>query len=228
MPTMIQSAEEIQKRDMLAFQTLSSVAPEPTPTSKPLPTPTPKPRVKPTSTPQKPLVPMPRYRSTPTPYSIRPSKKQIISFKVPKRTAVLLQRTPSQKDVLSPSPKNTPGQGAGRSDPNRQASLDSQSSGGSSVLLDQEDAFPFPEYLQSIKIKVEGLWIPQGGGTLSIYLTIARNGKILKSGVDKGEGVGVDKLRESVIRTLRLIKRFEPLPQEYNGTRLQVRIIVRR
>lgn len=230
MPTMIQSAEEIRKQDVISFQTMSSLAPEPALTSKPspTPTPTPTPRVKPTSTPKKPLIPMPRYRSTPTPYSIRPPKKQIIPFEVPKRPAVLLQRTPSQKETFSPSPQQTPGRGEGRSDSNRQLFLGTRSSEGSSVVLDQEDAFPFPEYLQSIKVKVEGLWIPQGGGTLSIYLTVARNGKILKSGVDKGEGVGVKKLRESVIRTLTLIKRFDPLPREYNGTMLQVRIIVRR
>lgn len=227
-PTMSQSAEEIQTQDVISFQTMSSLAPEPTPTSKPSPTPTPRPRVKPTSTPKKPLIPMPRYRSTPAPYSIRPAKKHIIPFELPKRPAVLLQRRHSQKGTLSPASQQTPGRGAGRSDTNRQLFLGTQSSEGSSVLLDQEDAFPFPEYLQSIKVKVEGLWIPQGRGTLSIYLTIARNGKILKSGVDKGEGVGVEKLRESVIRTLTLIKRFDPLPREYNGTRLQVRIIVRR
>jgi hypothetical protein len=95
-------------------------------------------------------------------------------------------------------------------------------------MLDQADEFPYPEYLGHIQEKIAGLWFPQGSGTVSVFLIIERNGKILKSGVDKGEGVGVNKLRDSVIRTIALIKRFHPLPQEYNGLVLRVRITVRR
>jgi hypothetical protein len=59
-------------------------------------------------------------------------------------------------------------------------------------------------------------------------MIIERNGKILKSGVDKGTGLEVNKLRESVVRAMALIKRFEPLPSEYTGSTLRIQITVRR
>lgn len=96
------------------------------------------------------------------------------------------------------------------------------------LMFETESEFPYPEYLAHIKEKIEGLWFPEGGGTVSIFLVIDRNGKILQSGVDKGTGFGVEKLRESVVRTMTLIKRFNPLPEGYNGTVLRVRITVRR
>ena len=98
----------------------------------------------------------------------------------------------------------------------------------SSVVLDQENEFPFPGYLLHLEEKIAGLWFPQGAGTVTIFLEIDRNGKILKSEVDKGSEVGVDKLQESVVRALGLIKHFEALPWEYPGATLRVRIIVRR
>jgi hypothetical protein len=99
---------------------------------------------------------------------------------------------------------------------------------GTPMTFETESAFPYPEYLEHIKEKIEGLWFPEGTGTVAIYLIIERNGKILKSGVDKGIGVGVNKLRESIIRAIALIKRFRPLPEEYDGMVLRVRIVVRR
>jgi hypothetical protein len=98
----------------------------------------------------------------------------------------------------------------------------------SSVVLDQENEFPFPGYLLHLEEKIAGLWFPQGSGTVTIFLEIGRNGKILKSEVDKGTEVGVNKLQESVVRALSLIKHFEALPWEYQGRTLRVRIIVRR
>ena len=99
---------------------------------------------------------------------------------------------------------------------------------GTPMTFETENEFPYPEYLEHIKEKIEGLWFPEGTGTISIYLIIERNGKILKSGVDKGTGIGVEKLRESIIRAIALIKRFHPLPEGYDGMVLRVRIVVRR
>ena len=99
---------------------------------------------------------------------------------------------------------------------------------GTPMTFETESEFPYPEYLEHIREKIEGLWFPEGKGTVSIYLIIERNGKILQSGVDKGTGLGVNKLRESIIRAIALIKRFHPLPEGYDGMVLRVRIVVRR
>ncbi len=231
----IQGPEPVHfEQELLAFRSLSTLPVEPTatptmmptstPTVAPAPTPTPTPQRIPTPLPT--LTPVPRLRATPTlPPMLRKTptvlKNNTTDFDVPKRQAVL-QPTPF---VVRRSPTGT----TVRKD-RRGVFLDTQgrSSGGPSVTLDQADAFPFPGYLRHLEEKIAGLWFPKGSGTVSIHLVIARNGKILKSEVDKGEGFGVEKLQESVTRTLTLIKRFEPLPREYVGIQLRVRIVVRR
>lgn len=236
---------EVADHDVVAFKNLSTVIQTPTPTPRPTatpaplltptPTPTPKPTPKPTPT----LRPVIQPRSTPTQHPmLRPRttitstptpspQETVIAFDVPRRRAVLDQapqqierRLPAQPYATPESPdfRSNGGHGPGTSMPGE----------GPSVMLDQEEAFPFPEYLNHIQEKIAGIWFPQGSGTVLVYLIIGRNGKILKSGVDKGEGLGVEKLRDSVIRALVLIKGFEPLPQEYNGVMLRVRITVRR
>lgn len=238
---------ETPERDMIAFRNLSTVIePTPTPTPEPTVTPTPKPRSTPTPIPSPtPTIgisptPTPKYllprRVTPSPF---PSPKEtIVAFEVPRRPAVLDQlpaEIPPLYDpdepVIQPARRRTPGTSKtpGQGDSFGTSSGSSQlSQGGPSVMLDQEDAFPYPEYLAHIDRKISGLWFPQGAGALSLYLVIDRNGKILKSGVDKGEGIGVEKLRDSIIRAIALIKRFDPLPPEYGGMELRVRIVVRR
>ena len=225
---------DVPEYAVVAFENISALiptltpTPTPTPTSTPVPlatpTPTPKPTPKPTPTvkprPTPLLRPTPRLHptSTPTPTP----QETVVAFDVPRRQAVL-GSTPiaDGRPPISPGVRDDEtGQGPGTG-----------SSGlgeGSSLMLDQEEAFPYPEYLDHLQEKIAGLWFPEGAGMVSVYLIIGRNGKILKSGVDKGEGVGVEKLRDSVIRALVLIKGFEPLPQEYNGMVLRVRITVRR
>ena len=241
---------ETPEREMIAFRNLSTVT-EPTPTPEPTVTPTPKPRSTPTPIPSPtPTIgisptPTPKYllprRVTPSPF---PSPKEtIVAFEVPRRPAVLDQlpaEMPPLYDpdepVIQPARRRTPGAlGTGTTGQGDSAGTSSGvsgssqlSQGGPSVMLDQEDAFPYPEYLAHIDRKISGLWFPQGAGALSLYLVIDRNGKILKSGVDKGEGIGVEKLRDSIIRAIALIKRFDPLPPEYGGMELRVRIVVRR
>lgn len=198
------------------------LTPTPTPTPKPKPTPTP--TVKPRPTPVLRPTPRPRPTKTPTP------QQTVVAFDVPRRQAAI-ESTPTPGERTSAvQARNTPvSSGEQNRRTGRTTGAGSSVLGeGSSLTLDQEEAFPFPEYLNHIQEKIAGLWFPQGAGTVSVYLIIGRNGKILKSGVDKGEGLGVEKLRESVIRALVLIKGFEPLPQEYNGMVLRVRITVRR
>lgn len=96
------------------------------------------------------------------------------------------------------------------------------------MTFETDSAFSYPDYLEHIKKKIEWLWLPEGTGTVSLYLIIDKNGKILKSGVDKGSGIDVEKLRESVTRRIALIQRFDPLPEGYAGMTLGVRITVRK
>ena len=235
-PEIQEPEPKLPEQERLAFRSLSTLTVEPTPTptptmiptsiptQTPAPIPTPTPRRLPTPLPT--LIPTPRRPATPTPQP-EPQRtqtpfKDTTGFEVPKRQAVL-QPTPFV-ERFSPTPT------AKTQADRRQLFLGAQgeSSHAPSVTLDQEDAFPFPEYLLHLEEKIAGLWYPNGSGTVSIYLVIARNGKILKSEVDKGEGFGVEKLQESINRTLTLIKRFEPLPREYAGIQLRVRIVVRR
>jgi hypothetical protein len=230
-----EAAEEVPEPELVAFQVLSSIVakPSPTPSLRPSPTapptvqptptstPTPTPTAWPTSTPtpRKAFTPLPRFNWTPKPRPIpRGTVKPAIRlepFPIPKREGVLEAGTPR----IIATPVESSGQ--------QQHFLRSPSS-GSTVILDQEDAFPFPEYLMHVEEKIAGLWFPQGSGTVEIHLQIGRNGKILKSGVDKGMGLGVDKLQDSVVRALGMVKHFEPLPVAYNGNSLRIRIIVKR
>ncbi len=220
------------EQKLLAFRSLSTLpgkptpAPTPTmiptpiPTLTPMPVPTPTPRRFPTPLPT--LTPTPERRATPTPQPVLRASTKKTGFDVPKR-----------QGVLQPTPfavRRSPAPTAKTPEHRRQLFLGTQgkASSGPSVTLDQEDAFPFPAYLLHIEKKIAGLWYPNGSGMVSIYLIIARNGKILQSEVDKGEGFGVEKLQESIQRTLTLITHFEPLPQEYAGRELRVRIVVRR
>ncbi len=239
LPDLSQALKKNPTENMIAFKTFSSLPMEPSPTPTPTltpsplpspsptllptatPTPLPTPTVRPTSTPQRPRTPMPRFNWTPKPRpTLRGTVKPAIrleAFEVPKRdgvlepTPIVVRRTPFERD------RNRRSQG-------QQHFLGSRSS----VVLDQENEFPFPEYLLHLEEKIAGLWFPQGTGTVTIYLEIDRNGKILKSEVDKGTGVGVKKLQESVVRALSLIKNFKVLPWGYPSTTLRVRIIVRR
>jgi outer membrane biosynthesis protein TonB len=202
--------------------------PTPMPTAQPMATPTPKPVIIPT--------PKPLPTATPT-----PQEQAVAALDIPRRRPVM-QPDAAQEDFATVL--QTP---QAQEIPERQSAIrtpvtgilvtgaDSQSipfsdrlSGEAPLAFETENPFPYPEYLGHIKEKIEGLWFPEGSGTVSIYLIIAQDGKILKSGVDKRTGVGVDKLRDSVIRTLELIKRFDPLPERYEGEMLQVRIMVRR
>jgi len=243
-----QITEEPEKpqAEMIAFRNVSSVIETPTPTPEPEPTatPTPRPRDTPTPAPTKsptptPTIavtpsPTPRFlltkRETPTPTPREP----VLALDVPRREPVL-DRVPENwqrptiydpnEPVIQPRRTGTPGAGNQSANTGTNSNL---STNGPAVMLDQEGEFPFPEYLTHIQEKISGLWFPQGSGTLSLYLVIDRNGKILKSGIDKGQGIGVEKLQDSVVRAVALIKRFDPLPQDYTGMALRVRIVVRR
>ncbi len=236
---------ETPKIEQIAFRNVSSVVdtptPEPTatprphetatpePTNAPTVTPTPKTAITPTPTPRF-LLPK-RETPTPTPYD---SNEPVLAYRVPKREPVFMQ-TPENwqrpqvydpnEPVIRPRRQGTPGTGT---QPAMNGANSQLSTDGPAVMLDQEGEFPFPEYLAHVEEKISGLWFPQGAGTLSLYLVIDRNGKILKSGIDKGEGLGVEKLRDSIIRAIALIKRFDPLPRDYTGMALRVRIVVRR
>ena len=143
---------------------------------------------------------------------------------IPSRSSQEDSSSLPQKDQPQDKQEHIPDTSSGS-----QSSLHSRRfSTGIPMTFETENEFPYPEYLEHIKEKIEGLWFPEGTGTVAIYLIIERNGKILKSGVDKGIGVGVDKLRESIIRAIALIKRFHPLPKGYDGMVLRVRIVVRR
>jgi outer membrane biosynthesis protein TonB len=212
---------EPQEEQVVALQDISEEAQSPTPT----PTPTPTPITEPTPTPKPILTPTPKPRPTPTP------EEQVVALKIPRRKAVI-PSWPSQEDFSSPVQKD---QQQDKQEQISDTSSGSQSSpssrrfsDGPPMTFETESEFPYPEYLEHIREKIEGLWFPEGKGTVSIYLIIERNGKILQSGVDKGTGVGVNKLRESIIRAIALIKRFHPLPEEYDGMALRVRIVVRR
>ncbi len=246
-------AQEPQVQDRLAFRSISTIiqqppptptspptptpvimptpTPRPAPTPKPVPTPTRKPRPRPTATPKR----RPTQRPTATPKR-RPTQpeEQIVAVEVPKRRPVI-RRTPATKDLPSARdrdrqrrPQSTPSPSRAGTKTGRQTGAGSgRLSNLPSVTLDQEDAFPYPKYLAYIEEKIAGIWFPQGSGRISIFLIIARNGKILKTGVDKGEGVGVKKLRESISRAVGMITRFDPLPQTYRGRVLRLRITVR-
>lgn len=236
------SEPETVDQNVIAFRNITTTIP--TPTSKPTMTPTPKPTMAPTPKPTMTQRPTPTFRpaiqpqvtSTPrprptiTPRPLPSPQETVIAFDVPRRQAVLdhtpkpLERPPVTQPYATPQSPNLRSERQGQARSQGTSMLGE----GSSVILDQEEAFPFPEYLNHIQEKIAGIWFPQGSGTVSVYLIIGRNGKILKSGVDKGDGLGVEKLRDSVIRALVLIKGFEPLPQEYNGMVLRVRITVRR
>ncbi len=253
-----QEQEFPEEQDMLAFRTISTILQQPTPpptspptatpvvlpTETPEPTATPRPTVTPTpqvivTTPtphptRRPLpTPRPRIQPRLTPSQETPLPEETVVIEVPRRRPVI-QQTPQQRELSAAlekpqeSSQHTPSQGAGSGNGTQTGRARQDLSTGPSVTLDQSDAFPYPEYLAYIEEKIAGLWFPQGSGTLSIYLIIARNGKILKSGVDKGEGVGVQKLRNSIIRAIGMIKRFNPLPHEYGGMVLRIRMTVRR
>ena len=237
LPDRSQETEERPKDDRLAFRSISSLptvasptptmtpSPRPTalPTSTPTPLPTPIPTLKPTPspTPYKARTPVPKFNWTPKP---RPTLQKTV------KPAIRLEpyKVPKREGVLEPTPvmvRRTPSESGGNLGSRQQQHfLGSRSS----LVLDQENEFPFPGYLLHLEEKIAGLWFPQGTGTVTIFLEIGRNGKILKSEVDKGTGVGVEKLQESVARALSLIKHFEALPWEYQGATLRVRIIVRR
>jgi len=201
----------------------STVSPTPTPvptaTPRPVPqpTPTPRPRIRPTATTR----PHPVDTPTPTP------QDAVAALDVPRRQAVMpsqqntdtIQRVVEREQGVTPNPENARQHAVSFSD---------RLSQETPLMFETESDFPYPEYLLHIKEKIEGLWFPEGTGTVSMYLIIDRNGKILKSGVDKGTGLEVDKLRESVVRAITLIKRFEPLPNEYMGSMLRIQITVRR
>lgn len=249
----ITEAPETPENELIAFRNVSSVVetptpmPTPTPTQKPTaaptppPTPTPVPKKSPTPTPTPkvtvPPTPTPRFllpkRETPAPTPYYDPNEPVLA-RVPRREPVL-DRVPENwqrptiydphEAAIRPRQQATPGSGNQRAASGTNSRL---SPGGPSVMLDQDGTFPFPEYLQHIEEKISGLWLPQGTGILSLYLVIDRNGKILKSGIDKGDGIGVQKLQDSVVRAVALIKRFDPLPEDYSGLVLRVRIVVRR
>jgi len=239
------SVPKSQKGEVLAFQNLSAVIAQPTPTPRLIPTPTPK--VLPTATPKLPITPQPRPTPTPTPQRESvPSEENVAALEIPRRPSVIqpdaLQENPwsgVQKEQLQDASRpssgtGTPGTGVsgpggpGTGSGQRPGTFSSHFSWGTPMTFETDSAFPYPEYLDHLKKKIEWLWLPEGTGTVSLYLIIDKNGKILKSGVDKGSGIGVEKLRESVIRRIALIQRFDPLPEEYEGTTLSVRITVRK
>ncbi len=201
----------------------------PTPTQVPQPrlrpTPTQRPRLRPTSTP----VPRRVATSTPVPTPTPTSSPQpaVAEVNVPRRQSVMspqqdtdtVQRVINREGGVSRNPANSRQHAVTFSD---------RLSRETPLMFETEKEFPYPEYLLHIKEKIEGLWFPEGSGTVSIILDIERNGKILHSGVDKGTGLEVNKLRESVVRTMTLIRRFEPLPVNYPGSTLRIRITVRR
>jgi len=220
---------EPQEEQVVALQDISEEVRQPTSTPTPTPTPTPIPKPIPT--------PTPRPRPTATPFPRRkqvPPEETVVALEVPRRNAVISSNS-SQEDLPSPLPKDQL-----QDKQERQSEISDTGSGSQSfpfsrrlsaetpLTFETENEFSYPEYLEHIKEKIEGIWFPEGTGSVSIYLIIERNGKILKSGVDKGTGVGVNKLRESIIRAIALIKRFHPLPEGYDGMALRVRIVVRR
>lgn len=243
-PEVKPAAPKTPDGDVIAFQNISAHVLPPTPTPKLIPTPTPK--LPPTPTPK--LIPMPTptpkiiFMSTPRPM-FTPQPRPTLTptppaaLEIPKRPAVMPSETfaehpwPAGQKEQSPGAAGQPS-GAGKSNtgvPGTGISGNSSSArAGMPMTFETENEFPYPDYLEHIKAKIEGLWFPEGTGTISIYLIIEKDGKILKSGVDKGTGLDVSKLRESIIRALELVKRFNPLPEDYQGMVLRVRITVRR
>jgi hypothetical protein len=231
---MIPAVPNSSKPKLIAFNNISVASPEPTATPTMLP-PTPTPTMLPTLTPK--FSPTTR-PPTPTPL---PRKKQrqpeedTVAFKVPKRNAVI-QRTPSQEVLVAA--KRLPGQPS-MNDSSRSGSRAQISSSvpeistGPSVMLDQPQDFPYPEYLEHILKKIEPYWVlRQGEGTVFAYFIIGRDGSILnrgikkmKTSVDKGGRIRVEKLRYSVSIAVRNVPRFDPLPEGYSGREL--RVIVR-
>lgn len=236
-------SQEIPEEQLVALETIPTVLPLPTttptptpmprptitpvPTSTPLPRPTstPRPRLRPTATP----IPRPVVTFTPviTPSPPLTPQEAVAALEVPRRQAVMpsqpdseaVQRAIEQEQAITTNTENA-----------RQHALtfSDRLSRETPLLFETESDFPYPEYLLHIKEKIEGLWFPEGSGTVAVFMIIERNGKILQSGVDKGTGLEVNKLRESVVRAMTLIKRFEPLPNEYTGSTLRIRITVRR
>ncbi len=198
---------------------MPTITPIPTPTSLPQPTPTPRPR--PTAT------PVPRPIVTPTPGITPTPQEAVAALDVPRRPGVMssqadtdtVQRVVEREDGVTQNPENSRQQTVTFSD---------RLSRETPLMFETESDFPYPEYLLHIKEKIEGLWFPEGSGSVSVFMIIERNGKILNSGVDKGIGLEVNKLRESVVRAMTLIQRFEPLPVDYTGSTLRIRITVRR
>jgi hypothetical protein len=224
---------------LMAFENISGTSPEPTatPTLSPTPTipPTATPIMLPTSTPKprptaKPATPTPLPRKKP-----RQSEEGSLAFKVPKRSAVI-QRTPSQEALIAQ--RHGPGQsaladGSGTGSRAQISSRVPEISTGPSVMLDQQKDFPYPEYLEHILRKIEPYWVfRQGEGTVFAYFIIGRDGHILnrgikkmKTSIDKGNRIRVEKLRNSVSIAVRNVPRFDPLPEGYTG--MELRVIVR-
>ncbi len=223
-----QQTQELHKQDILAFQNVSAMSEQATPTPALTPTPTLEILPTPTATPKRNPTPTPKpRRAAPLRRTPVRSKTPVVTLGVPRRKPVI-QRTPAPKDVKFPSGRPSQAQQPEAGTGQQIRPVSGGLSSRPSVTLDQTDEFPYPEYLKYIEEKIAGLWFPQGSGTVSIYLIIARNGKILKSGVDKGEGLGVNKLRDSVARAIAMVKRFDPLPQDYKRMALRVQITVRR
>ena len=242
-PEMIPTVPNSSKQKLIAFQNISAVSPEPTatatiPPTPTIPVPTPTPIMLPTFTPKP--SPTPRL-PTPTPLprrKQRQSEEGAVAFKVPKRNAVI-QRTPSQEALVSSlQTEHVPRQSSmadsyGSGSRAQISSSVPEISTGPSVMLDQLQDFPYPEYLEHILKKIEPYWVfRQGEGTVFAYFIIRKDGNILnrgikkmKTSVDKGSGTRVEKLRDSVSIAVRNVPRFDPLPEGYNGKEL--RVIVR-
>lgn len=242
-----------QSEDRVAFQEISALAqmptvtptllPKPTahptvtphptamPTPRRLPTPTVTPRIRRTPIPTP--TPRPKFRRTPTvtpmPQPEEPiDDDPVLAFDIPRRQAAISPGEIPREKLPGISERLRESQQAGQGRRPLSTEFSDHGNGGTAVSVEQADDFPYPEYLTHIQQKIEGLWFPEGAGTVSLYVVIGRDGKILQSGVDKGEGVGVEKLKESVIRAIMLIKRFDALPRAYRGMELRVRIAVRR
>lgn len=235
---------ELPDEQLVALEKLPpapTITPTPTPrptiapTITPTPTPVPQPRLKPTPTPRPPprptSTPVPRRVATstpvPTPTPTSSPQPAVAAVDVPRRQSVMSP----QQDADTAQHVMKREEGVTQSSENSRqhaVTFSDRLSRETPLMFETEKEFPYLEYLLHIKEKIEGLWFPEGSGTVSVYMIIERNGKILNSGVDKGTGLEVNKLRESVVRTMSLIRRFEPLPVDYPGSTLRIRITVRR
>ena len=230
--------QDSPEEPLLAFQEATPEMPEPTPiptptpmsTATPMPTPTPTPTIMPTPIPGAETVDWPTMepRRTPTPtpgpQKAHPQPEEtVVALDVPRRQSVIESQADQDEVRAALRPEQSQ-----RSSKRHSMNFSDRLSRETPLMFETENEFPYPEYLAHIKEKIEGLWFPEGRGTVSIFLVIDRNGKILQSGVDKGTGFDVNKLRESVVRAIALIKRFHSLPEGYKGTVLRVRITVRR